>query len=34
MRDGHALNAIEFSGDEAARRLHVPAVGVEMLRGR
>ncbi|KAJ7938159.1 beta-lactamase/transpeptidase-like protein [Mycena leptocephala] len=23
-----------FSGDEAARRLHVPAVGVEMLRGR
>jgi hypothetical protein len=34
MRDGSALNAIEFSGDEAARRLHVPAVGVEMLRGR
>ncbi|KAJ7840750.1 beta-lactamase/transpeptidase-like protein [Mycena leptocephala] len=32
MRDGSALNAIAFSGDGSARQLHVPAVGVEMLR--
>ncbi|KAJ7781723.1 beta-lactamase/transpeptidase-like protein [Mycena maculata] len=34
MRDGNALNAIEFSGDETGRRLHVPAIGMEMTRGR
>ncbi|KAJ7840762.1 beta-lactamase/transpeptidase-like protein [Mycena leptocephala] len=34
MRDGSALNAIAFSGDGSARQLHVPAVGVEMLRSR
>ncbi|KAJ6572103.1 beta-lactamase/transpeptidase-like protein [Mycena capillaripes] len=32
MRDGNALNAIEFSGDKLGRQLHVPSVGVDMFR--
>ncbi|KAJ7285643.1 beta-lactamase/transpeptidase-like protein [Mycena rebaudengoi] len=32
MRDGSALNAIEFSGDEDNRHLHVPSVDVDMTR--
>jgi hypothetical protein len=34
MRDGAALNAVYFSGKEASseRRLHLPALGVEMVR--
>ncbi|KAJ6590024.1 beta-lactamase/transpeptidase-like protein [Mycena vulgaris] len=32
MRNGAALNAIFFSGNESDRRLHVPALGVEMVR--
>ncbi|KAJ7099466.1 beta-lactamase/transpeptidase-like protein [Mycena belliarum] len=32
MRSGAALNAIFFSGNGSARRLHVPALGVEMAR--
>ncbi|KAJ7643236.1 beta-lactamase/transpeptidase-like protein [Mycena rosella] len=32
MRNGAALNAIFFSGNELDRRLHVPAVGIEMVR--
>ncbi|KAJ7039367.1 beta-lactamase/transpeptidase-like protein [Mycena alexandri] len=34
MRDGHALNAIEFSGEGTGRRLHLPAIGVEMIRAK
>ncbi|KAJ7188877.1 beta-lactamase/transpeptidase-like protein [Mycena filopes] len=34
MRDGAALNAIYFSGALGeARRLHVPSLGIEMVRG-
>ncbi|KAJ7220213.1 beta-lactamase/transpeptidase-like protein [Mycena pura] len=32
MRDGHALNAIEFSGDKPGRQLRVHSVGVNMFR--
>ncbi|KAJ6631451.1 beta-lactamase/transpeptidase-like protein [Mycena sp. CBHHK59/15] len=32
MRNGAALNAIYFTGNESERRLHVPAADVEMIR--
>ncbi|KAJ7719296.1 hypothetical protein B0H16DRAFT_1739488 [Mycena metata] len=34
MRDGHALNAMEFSAEGTGRRLHLPAIGVEMIRAK